>query len=163
MSSWEQMVYVGIIMSIVLSVLILGSLYYNPRLSLTEYPKDIQKVVFPKTINEKKQTIYFNVVYNTILFGTPFISTYLLHKQEKLLYMDAYLHTLGILMIFNLVDLFIMDWLIFCWITPRFVVIPSTEGMKGYKDYKFHLKGAIVGTLFLAIVSLFLAGIATTI
>ncbi|WP_033657151.1 hypothetical protein [Bacillus cereus] len=163
MSSFEQMIYVGIIMSIVLSVLILGSLYYNPRLSLTDYPKDIQKVVFPKTINEKKQTIYFNVVYNTILFGTPFISTYILHQQEKLLYMDAYLHTLGILMIFNLVDLFIMDWLIFCWITPRFVVIPSTEGMKGYKDYKFHLRGAIVGTLFLAIVSLFLAGIATTI
>lgn len=66
-------------------------------------------------------------------------------------------------MIFNLVDLFIIDWLIFCWITPRFVVIPSTEGMKGYKDYIFHLRGAIVGTPFLTIISLFVAGIATTI
>ncbi|PEU74420.1 nitroreductase [Bacillus cereus] len=163
MSSFEQMIYVGVIMSIVLSVMILGSLYYNPRLSLTEYPKDIQKVVFPKSIHEKKQTIYFNIAYNAILFGTPFVSTYILHKHGKLLYIDAYLHTFGILMIFNLVDLFILDWLIFCWITPRFVVIPSTEGMKGYKDYKFHLRGAIVGTKFLAIVSLFLAGLATTI
>ncbi|SCC37367.1 Uncharacterized protein BC05F1_03095 [Bacillus wiedmannii] len=66
-------------------------------------------------------------------------------------------------MIFNLVDLFIIDWLIFCWITPEFVVIPSTEGMKGYKNYKFHLRGAIIGTKFFAIVSLFLAGIVTTI
>ncbi|MGD6891979.1 nitroreductase [Bacillus mobilis] len=163
MNSFEQMIYVGIIMSIVLSVLILCYLYYNPRLSLTEYPKDIQKVVFPKSIHEKKQTIYFNIAYNVILFGTPFVSTYILHKHEKLLYIDAYLHTFGILMIFNLVDLFILDWLIFCWITPRFIVIPSTEGMKGYKDYKFHLRGAIVGTKFLAIVSLFLAGLATTI
>ncbi|GAB6437524.1 MULTISPECIES: nitroreductase [Bacillus] len=163
MSSFEQMMYVGVSMSIVLSIMILGSLYYNPRLSLTEYPKDIQKVVFPKAIHEKKQTIYFNIAYNAILFGTPFVSTYILHKHEKLLYIDAYLHTFGILMIFNLVDLFILDWLIFCWITPRFVVIPSTEGMKGYKDYKFHLRGAIVGTKFLAIVSLFLAGLATTI
>ncbi|KMP29559.1 hypothetical protein [Bacillus wiedmannii] len=162
MNPFEQMMYVGVIMSIVLSVMILGSLYYNPRLSLTEYPKDIQKVVFPKSIYEKKQTIYFNIAYNAILFGTPVVSTYMLHKYEKLLYIDAYLHTFGILMIFNLVDLFIIDWLIFCWITPRFVVIPSTEGMKGYKDYKFHLRGAIVGTQFLAIVSLFLAGIATT-
>lgn len=79
------------------------------------------------------------------------------------MYIDAYLHTFGILMIFNLVDLLIIDWLIFCWITPRFVVIPSTAGMKGYKDYKFHLRGAIVATHILAIVSLFLAGIATTI
>ncbi|HFK1681011.1 TPA: nitroreductase [Bacillus tropicus] len=164
MNSFEQMMYVGIIMSIVLSVMILGSLYYNPRLSLTDYPKDIQKVVFPKSIYEKKQTIYFNIAYNAILFGTPFVSTYILHKHEKLLYIDAYyLHTFGILMIFNVVDLFILDWLIFCWITPRFVVIPTTEGMKGYKDYKFHLRGAIVGTKFLAIVSLFLAGIVTTI
>ncbi|MGH1299854.1 nitroreductase [Bacillus pretiosus] len=163
MNPFEQMMYVGVIMSIVLSVMILGSLYCNPRLSLTEYPKDIQKVVFPKSIYEKKQTIYFNIAYNAILFGTPFVSTYILHKHEKLLYIDAYLHTFGILMIFNLVDLFILDWLIFCWITPKFVVIPSTEGMKGYKDYKFHLRGSIVGTKFLAIVSLFLAGIAITI
>ncbi|PFV82355.1 nitroreductase [Bacillus sp. AFS059628] len=162
MNPFEQMIYVGVIMSIVLSVLILGSLYYNPRLSLTEYPKDIQKLVFPKSIHEKKQTIYFNIAYNAILFGTPFVSTYILHKHEKLLYIDAYIHAFGILMIFNVVDLFILDWLIFCWITPRFVVIPTTEGMKGYKDYKFHLRGAIVGTKFLAIVSLFLAGIAIT-
>ncbi|PEP28810.1 nitroreductase [Bacillus wiedmannii] len=162
MNPFEQMIYVGVIMSIVLSVMILGSLYYNPRLSLTEYPKDIQKLVFPKSIHEKKQMIYFNIAYNAILFGTPFVSTYILHKHEKLLYIDAYLHAFGIVMIFNLVDLFILDWLIFCWITPRFVVIPTTEGMKGYKDYKFHLRGAIVGTKFLAIVSLFLAGIAIT-
>lgn len=163
MNPFEQMMYVGVIMSIVLSAMILGSLYYNSRLSLTEYPKDIQKVVFPKSIHEKKQTIYFNIAYNAILFGTPVVSTYILHKHEKLLYVDAYLHTFGILMIFNVVDLFILDWLIFCWITPRFVVIPSTEGMKGYKNYKFHLRGAIVGTKFLAIVSLFLAGMVTTI
>ncbi|CAM3979449.1 nitroreductase [Bacillus luti] len=162
MNPFEQMIYIGVIMSIVLSVMILGSLYYNPRLSLTDYPKDIQKVVFPKSIYEKKQTFYFNIAYNAILFGTPFVSTYILHKHKKLLYIDAYLHTFGILMIFILVDLFILDWLIFCWITPKFVVIPSTEGMKGYKDYKFHLRGAIVGTKILAIVSLFLAGLATT-
>lgn len=163
MSQFEQMMYVGVIMSTVLSVMILGSIYYNPRLWLNDYPKDIQKVVFPKSIHEKKQTTYFSIAYNVILFGTPFVSTYILHQHEKLLYIEAYLHIFGILMIFNLVDLLIIDWLIFCSITPRFVVIPSTEGMKGYKDYKFHLKGAIVSTPFLAIVSLFLAGIATTI
>ena len=43
MNQFEQMMYVGVIMSIVLSVMILVSLYYNPRLSLTDYPKDIQK------------------------------------------------------------------------------------------------------------------------
>ncbi|EJQ95940.1 MULTISPECIES: hypothetical protein [Bacillus] len=163
MGEIEQIMIVGISMSFILTIMILGSLYYNPRLWLNDYPKDIQKVVLPKSINEKKQTYYFEIIYNIILFGTPLVSTYILHQHEKLLYIEAYLHTFGIVMIFNLVDLFIIDWLIFCWITPRFVVIPSTEGMKGYKDYIFHLRGAIVGTPFLAIISLFVAGIATTI
>ncbi|MBM6648754.1 nitroreductase [Bacillus sp. RIT 809] len=163
MGQIEQMMIVGISMSFILSIMTLGSLYYNPRLWLNDYPKDIQKVVLPKSINEKKQTYYFGIIYNIILFGTPLVSTYILHQHEKLLYIEAYLHTFGIVMTFNLVDLFIIDWLIFCWITPRFVVIPSTEEMKGYKDYIFHLRGAIVGTPFLAIISLFVAGIATTI
>lgn len=79
------------------------------------------------------------------------------------MFIDTFLHSFGILMIFNLVDLLIIDWLIFCWITPRFVVIPSTEGMKGYKDYKIHLRGAMIGTPFLIIVSLFIAAIAINI
>ncbi|PEY29043.1 nitroreductase [Bacillus cereus] len=159
MGQYEQMLLVGTIMSIILSIMIWGSLYYNPRLWLNDYPKDIQKSVLPKTITEKRQTLYFGIVYNVILFGTPLISTFLLNQYEKLLFIDAFLHSFGILMIFNLVDLLIIDWLIFCWITPRFVVIPSTEGMRGYKNYRMHLRGAMIGTPFLIIVSLFIAGI----
>ncbi|KEK22877.1 hypothetical protein [Bacillus gaemokensis] len=163
MSPYEQMLLVGIIMSCVLSIMILGSLYYNPRLWLHAYPKDIQKVVLPKTLSEKRKILYFGIVYNVILFGTPFISIFLLNQHEKLLFIDAFFHSFGILMIFNLVDLFIIDWLIFCWITPRFVVIPSTEGMDGYKNYMMHVKGAIIGTPFLIIASLFIAAIAINI
>ncbi|TKI86777.1 nitroreductase, partial [Bacillus mycoides] len=54
MGQFEQMVIVGISMSFILSIMILGSTYYNPRLWLNDYPKDIQKVVLPKSINEKK-------------------------------------------------------------------------------------------------------------
>lgn len=64
MSQLEQTMYVGVIMSIVLSVMILGSLYYNPRLWLNDYPKDIQKVVFPKSINEKSKR--FTLVLHTM-------------------------------------------------------------------------------------------------
>ncbi|MCI0765086.1 nitroreductase [Bacillus sp. TL12] len=163
MGQYEQMLLVGAIMSIILSIMILGLLYYNPRLWLNDYPKDIQKAVLPKTIDEKRQTLYFGIVYNVILFGTPLISTFLLNQHEKLLFINAFLHSFGILMIFNLVDLLIIDWLIFCWITPRFVVIPSTEGMKGYKNYRMHLRGAMIGTPFLIIASLFIAGIAMNI
>ena len=57
MNQFEQMMYVGVIMSIVLSVMILV-LYYNPRLSLTDYPKDIQKVVFQNRFMKKANHLF---------------------------------------------------------------------------------------------------------
>lgn len=48
MGQFEQMVIVGISMSFILSIMILGSAYYNPRLWLNDYPTDIQKVVLLK-------------------------------------------------------------------------------------------------------------------
>ncbi len=37
-------------------------------------------------------------------------------------------------------DLLIVDWLVFCAIRPRFVVLPGTEDMPEYRDWLFHLK-----------------------
>lgn len=50
-----------------------------------------------------------------------------------------------------------MDWLIFCTITPRFLVIPDTEGNPGYKNYKFHLNGLVgKGLIYAMILSVFI-------
>jgi hypothetical protein len=45
----------------------------------------------------------------------------------------------------NWYDALVIDCLWFCR-SPR-VVIPGTEGMAGYKDYLFHIKGALKGML----------------
>ncbi|CAI8993781.1 hypothetical protein EMIT079MI2_90077 [Bacillus sp. IT-79MI2] len=62
MGQYEQMLLVGTIMSIILSIIILGSLYYNPRLWLNDYPKDIQKSVLPKQLL-KKDKLYTLELY----------------------------------------------------------------------------------------------------
>ena len=56
---------------------------------------------------------------------------------------------MGVLLIPFFVDLLILDWLIFCTITPSFAVYPGTEGFAGYKDYGFHLKAHARGILLL--------------
>lgn len=68
MGEIEQIMIVGISMSFILTIMILGSLYYNPRLWLNDYPKDIQKVVLPKSINEKSKRIISKLF--TILFSS---------------------------------------------------------------------------------------------
>ena len=45
----------------------------------------------------------------------------------------------------NWYDCFVIDWIWFCH--SKRVVIPGTEGMKGYRDYLFHVKGSLKGML----------------
>lgn len=55
--------------------------------------------------------------------------------------------------------LLIMDWLIICIITPKWVVIEGTEGCKGYKDYMFHFKGFLIGCVYTAIMAVIMTGV----
>jgi hypothetical protein len=58
------------------------------------------------------------------------------------------------LLVFNLFDLLILDWLFFCTIQPRSMVLPGTEGMAGYRNYRFHFIGFLKGLGFTVIGSL---------
>lgn len=60
---------------------------------------------------------------------------------------------------FNLFDLLILDWLIFCKINPEYLVLEGTRGMKEYKDYGFHFKGAMKGFWMSIVFSIIVAGI----
>jgi hypothetical protein len=44
------------------------------------------------------------------------------------------------MLVAHLIDLIVFDWLVFCTIQPRFAVLPGTEGMPEYRDYRFHLE-----------------------
>ena len=75
--------------------------------------------------------------------------------------LSLFLNTFGVVFIFNLVDLLLLDWLMFCFITPSFVIIPGTEGMKGYKDYGYHFRAFLKGTILSVVAGLVIAGIVT--
>lgn len=54
------------------------------------------------------------------------------------------------------VDLVVLDWLVFLTLQPRFVVLPGTEGMEGYRDLQFHVRGfarASVASLVIAAIN----------
>jgi hypothetical protein len=61
------------------------------------------------------------------------------------------------LMVFNLFDLLVIDFLVFNIITPKVIVLPGTEGMAGYHNYRFHWIGFWKGTVMLLVVSLVIA------
>jgi hypothetical protein len=151
----------GALLSILASISIIGILRFNPRLFLQDYPDEIQNQVLPKTDQEKRQSLIVGIPFLLLLFVVPLISTLVLKRQsgEMISFFALFLNAFGVVFIFNLVDLLLLDWLIFCFITPNFLVIPGTHGMQAYKDYGYHFRAFLIGTVLSITAGLVIAGI----
>ncbi len=161
MFSLRRIVLDGAILSLIASLLITVSLHINPRMWLQDYPKDIQDRVPPKTKREERQSLVVGIPFLIVLVAVPFISTLTLKRQSggDVSFLQLFLNTFGVVFVFNLVDLLLLDWLMFCTITPKFLVIPGTEGLEGYKDYYYHFKASLIGTVLSIVAGLVIAGI----
>jgi hypothetical protein len=93
-----------------------------------------------------------------LLLGS-FFSTLALEAHGETRFWALWLNAAGVMFVFNVVDWLILDWFMFCTLTPRFVVIPGSEGMAEYKDYWFHFRGFLHGTVYSNLMGLVIAGI----
>jgi hypothetical protein len=159
MSNLTKIQVDGAVLSLFVSLWILFALWINPRIFLHDYPAKIQEMVPPKTKTERQLTYVFGVPLMLMLLLGPFLSTLSLKTYGEAQYWAFWLNAAGVLWVFNIVDWLILDWLIFCTLTPRFIIIPGSEGMAEYKDYSFHFRGFLKGTAFSIIGGLIIAGI----
>lgn len=161
MINLSRIIQDGLLLSIISSFIIIISLFINPRTFLQDYPKDIQAKVPPKTPSEKRLSLLLGIPFLLALLFVPLISTLLLKQQngETSTFIALFLNAFGIVFIFNLVDWLLLDWLMFCTITPKFLIIPGTEGMPGYKEYGFHFCGFLIGTVLSLVFALIIASI----
>jgi hypothetical protein len=131
----------------------------NPRFSLPDLPRDIQDAVPPLTKKEKRAASLFAVPFFVMVLAIPFMSTLALNGQNAgnvafcLLFLNAY----GILLAANVAELILVDLLLICTITPKFVVIPGTEGLAGYRDYAHQIKAHLRGSVLMAVLALIIA------
>ncbi len=151
----------GLLYSTLLSIFVMGSLYYNPRLWLHDYPKAIQAKVPPPTREEKRlQRIVFAPMM-LLLLGFPLYSVYSLKLAAggTLSFGEAFANALVITHTFNIVDAVVLDLLILALMQPKFATIPGAEGMEYlYRDWGMHLrnflKGVVICTVFAGIIAL---------
>ena len=146
----------GLLYSVVLGIYITVSQLFNARLWLTDYPKAIQEKVPSQSKKEKSLKIIIGIPFLLFMLGYPVYSTVLLKEAltGEYMFLKGFLNTFIISFSFVIFDLVILDWLIFCRINPGFLVIPGSEGMNEYKDYRFHLRGLVVGGLLCVLLSL---------
>ncbi len=146
----------GVLFSLVASTYLLVLLRFNPRIFLRHFPKEVREVVPPKSQKEQRISILLG-----LLIGAPFISALLWRTATfgSHSFWELFAYAFGVLFIFNLVDLLVLDWLIVCWLEPRWVILPGTEHIVIPKQYFHHFKGFLIGTVGLVIVGLAIAAL----
>lgn len=147
-------IYVGLA-----TLFLLGLVVYNPRLMMQDYPPAIKAAVPPKTDREKRLSTWLGLPFLFVLFLYPVYATFTFRAGGEAGFLALFGYAFGIAFAFNLWDWLVLDWLIFCTLTPKWFVLPGSEGHPAYKDYAFHFRGFLIGTAFSTVMGLIAAGI----
>ena len=155
----------ALIFGIIWSVLWMGYVYMIlkcfPWEMVHEYPDDVKDACTIKTPSDKKLRIgkLIGGIYSIILFVLLVIFNVIEFKGTDYNFLTIVIFTFIVAFTWNLIDLLIVDWLLVCTVTPKWVVLEGTEGCKGYKDYMFHFKGFLIGCVYMVIVALMFGAI----
>jgi hypothetical protein len=113
---------------------------------LNDYPPDIKAQWGPMTKRTKRQRLFVAAVFLVAILA---VVAWSLRAHPAVVARDrtfasAFTYFAIMFGTVNLLDCVVLDWgLIYC--QPRFVVLPDTEGMAGYRNYWFHFEGFLIG------------------
>ncbi len=135
----------GMILTVVFTILVIGTILWRPRMWMHDFPQDIQDLMPPKTDAEKRLTRLFAVPFFTIMFGG--LGSTALRFGFESGFLWTTLHVYLVWQTVSLFDLLVIDWLGMHVVNPQNPPFPGTEGAKGYRDYMFHFKGFLKGSV----------------
>lgn len=151
----------GLIFSLVFcaATLLIGRI--NVAMLVNEYPPDIRARFGPMSPATRKQAQQISLPLLLALGGVIVWALADLRRQTgELTFSDTLLATTALFQTWNLLDLLLLDWFLLLTLRPRFMILPGTEGLAGYRDYGFHGRKFLKGiplTLFLSLVVTLLA------
>ena len=145
-----------LIYNLAASILIYGSLAYNPRLWLHRMPPEVRSKVKEKTSQERKVFLRIALPFLLLLFGYPIVYG----LQAKADFLTSFLTLTAFFAGFALWDTLVLDLLLFCQFTPRFVIIHGTR-REDYSNRKYHLvsgaKGLVMSVIFSGLLAMTLS------
>jgi hypothetical protein len=164
MLNWPMILTHGAIYSVAGSVYLVILLMIDNRMFLTkgDYPDDVLAAVPPRTKAETRKAAILSAPWFLWSLAVPVYSAFQFVAQAGTSppFWAVSLHAFLIFFSFWLVDLVVLDMIMFAGITPKFVVIPGTEGFAGYKDIGMHLRGHFkTGLPLLIVLGLVVGGI----
>lgn len=150
----------GLVLSAILFGLLLGVLRFNPEIMLNDYPPDVRAKWGPMTERTKRQRVLVAGLLFLVGLGIVAWSLQTLPglAWRDLTFAAAFAHFAIMFGTFNVLDWLVLDCALVYW-QPRFVVLPGTDGMAGYRDYWFHFRGFLIGIPIVLGVSALMAAI----
>lgn len=159
----DQLLRDGLLTSIVFTIMVGVIIWRFPRVFLHDLPADIQALVPPKTAREKRLTTILGVPLIATFMGLP-LALLLAFKGNnggELSFGIAFAYAYGIFLIVNLWDLIVIDWIAMTvLLNPQKPPLPGTEGAAGWRDYGFHFRGFLKGTVIGLVMMLPVAALA---
>ncbi|MBP5601996.1 MAG: hypothetical protein J6X78_04635 [Treponema sp.] len=138
-----------LILFIIFTLMVVPAVLKNPLSMVHDYPLDIyQKAIelglVKESQNRKSKKFLVKRVIAIAVIGMLFgFVVYRFNGADNFLKGAGFTYLLWT--VANWYDCFVIDWIWFCH--SKRVIIPGTEGMRGYKDYLFHVKGSLKGML----------------
>jgi hypothetical protein len=149
----------GLVLSLVLVILMISSGLLARDMWIGDYPPDIRDKYGPMSPRARRLRGPFAVLVFAAFLGIPFLGLWSTRPGlGELPFIAVLAFSFLALLVFNSFDLLVLDWLVFCTIRPPMTVLPGTEGMAGYRDYRFHFIGFVKGLGFCGAGSLLIAG-----
>lgn len=134
------------------AILLLGRL--NAEILLNDYPPDIRAKYGPMSARSRQQAKWASLAL-VVLLGSIIVWALLQLRQASggLTLVDTFVVTLLIFQCWNLLDLVLLDWFILLTLRPRFMILPGTDDMAGYHDYRYHLRKFGSGIILMLLLS----------
>lgn len=157
---WPLLLRDGAILAVAASAWVMGSLRYNPRLFLRHYPKEIREAAQPLSVPERRTSKLIGLPFLVMLVGVPIWSVLsFANEHPGANFPDAAFHGFGVSMVFNVVDLVLLDLIWLGVLRPSWAMIPGTESMVFRFNLSDHLRGFVIGTVLALIVGCIAAAI----
>ncbi|MEM1332918.1 MAG: hypothetical protein AAGG08_05615 [Actinomycetota bacterium] len=142
----------AVVVSLVFSAVVLGIYRWHPEGFVHEVSRGTESP--PKNL---RTAVSFALVVTTF-FGGTIMTTWWVAADHDLGFTDRFLVAWAVIAIGNLVDLVLLDLVIYTWIHPSFMEVPGYPPMH---DHRVHVVGAVKGTTIIGIPAAVLAAAIT--
>lgn len=156
-----QAVLYGLALSVAFTVVLMIGYLVAPDFLVHDYPPAIRDRYGPESRRGKRMTTIASIVFALTILAA--LSTELLAIRVRtgapLSFGAAFVAVEVLLMTGNAFDLLVIDLLVIVVLLPHIVVLPGTEGMAEYRDWRFHMVGFAKGTVMMSVLAVVTAAV----